>query len=121
MGSNLLFAASGYSGSSSNRELYLSDGTALGTQLLKDIIAVKPSTEYRLLIRYEDGVEGEIDLSKILRFTGVFEPLLQKNFFAKVYVDQELGTICWPNGADLDPDVLYSVISGQPIFQFEAA
>jgi hypothetical protein len=35
--------------------------------------------------------------------------------FAKVRVDPELGTIVWPNGADLDPDVLYAEITGKPI------
>jgi hypothetical protein len=38
----------------------------------------------------------------------VFEPLRQdQQLFRQVRVDPELGTIVWPNGADMDPDVLH--------------
>ncbi len=38
------------------------------------------------------------------------EPLVSIDplpYFAKVAVDAELGTVVWPNGADLAPDVLH--------------
>jgi hypothetical protein len=37
----------------------------------------------------------------------VFEPLRDEAFFAQVAVDPELGTVVWPNGADLAPDALH--------------
>jgi hypothetical protein len=38
----------------------------------------------------------------------VFEPLRRDpELFRRVRVDHELGTVVWPNGADLDPDVLH--------------
>jgi hypothetical protein len=40
---------------------------------------------------------------------------LSPAYFASVRVDPELGTIVWDNGADLDPDVLYALVSGQPV------
>ena len=82
--------------------------------MLKDIIAVEPIHEYRLRLCFEDNVEGIVDLAS-LTFRGVFAPLQDPAYFRQVRVDKELGTIVWPNGADLDPDVLYSQITGKPI------
>ena len=59
-------------------------------------------------------MEGVVDLAPHLRFRGVFEPLREPAYFAQVCVDRELGTVVWPNGADLDPDVLYARIAGTP-------
>jgi hypothetical protein len=83
--------------------------------MLKDIVDVKPMGEYRLYLRFEDGAEGIVDLAEHLAFRGVFEPLKDPACFALVRVDNKLGTIAWPNGADLDPDVLYSQLTGIPI------
>jgi len=75
--------------------------------MLKDIVFVRPLEGYPLSIRYEDGVEGVVDLGAIISFRGVFAPLKEPAYFSQVRVDPELGTVSWPNGADLDPDVLY--------------
>jgi hypothetical protein len=83
--------------------------------VLKDIVDARPMDGYQLHLRFEDGVEGTIDLAKLVRFEGVFAPLRDRGFFEQVRVNSELGTIVWPNGADLDPDVLYAEVSGKPI------
>jgi len=83
--------------------------------MLKDIVEVQPLDGYRLHLRFEDGVEGSVDLAELIEFTGVFAPLRERGYFLQVRVDPDLGTICWPNGADLDPDVLYAHITGEPI------
>ena len=83
--------------------------------MLKDIIAVQAEVPYRLRVRFEDGVEGEIDVAELIDFVGVFAPLRNWNEFSKVRVDSETGTIAWPNGADLDPLVIYARITGTPI------
>jgi hypothetical protein len=86
----------------------------------KDIVEVWPLDDYRLRLRFEDGVEGVIDVAKMVRFQGVFAPLQDRARFLEVRVDREIGTIAWPNGADFDPDVLYACITGEAIPQFEA-
>lgn len=80
-----------------------------------DVVDVRPLGGYRVFIKFEDGVQGEVDLAEVIRLDGVFAPLRDPARFAEVRVHPELGTLCWPNGADLDPDVLYSKISGKPI------
>ncbi len=83
--------------------------------MLKDIVEVQPTRDYRLRLRFEDGREGEVDIADMIQFEGIFAPLKDHAEFLKVYVDPELGTICWPNGADLDPDVLYANVTGEEI------
>ena len=80
-----------------------------------DIVAVEPRGDHRLFVRFDDGAEGVLDLSAVLRFDGVFAPLRDPNAFASVSLDPELGTIAWPGGADLCPDVLWSLLTGQAV------
>ena len=81
---------------------------------MKDIVEVRPLGGYRLYLRFEDGVAGELDFAQRLRFEGVFAPLTDPAVFAQVRIHTALGTVVWPNGADLDPDVIYAELSGTP-------
>jgi len=83
--------------------------------MLKDIVEARHLGGYRVCIRFEDGAEGEVDLSRLVEFTGVFEALRDPEEVRRVTVHPELGTICWPSGGDLDPDSLYSQVTGQAI------
>lgn len=78
---------------------------------MKNVIEVKPMPGYRLFLRFEDGAEGSICLTDLVPFEGVFEPLRDPAEFNRVSVNSELGSVEWPNGADLDPDVLYERLS----------
>ena len=80
--------------------------------MLKDVISVSASDPYRLIVRFEDGVEGSVELDELVRFEGVFASLRDPAEFRKAKVHPELGVVCWPNGADLDSDVLYARIKG---------
>ena len=84
----------------------------------EDIIKVKPMGGYRLHLWFKDGTTGEVDLEGLIKFSGVFKPLKDTDYFRKVRVNSELGCIEWPNGADMDSLVLYSKITGKPIESF---
>jgi hypothetical protein len=83
--------------------------------MLLDIVFVKPRKKYLLYLKFEDGFSGVIDLERMIPFEGVFEKLKEWEYFQLVKVDMELGTIVWPNGADLDPVVLYEEIRKRKI------
>ncbi|MBI3821488.1 MAG: DUF2442 domain-containing protein [Planctomycetes bacterium] len=86
---------------------------------MQDIVEAVALEGHRLRLRFEDGVTGIVDVSTCVTFTGVFAPLRNREEFAAVYVDPELGTIRWPCGADLYPDVLYALVTGSPLPSFE--
>lgn len=77
---------------------------------------VRHVKEYRLELSFSDGTKGEIDFkARIVGRGGVFAPLEDVEFFRRVQVDLEAGTIVWPNEVDFCPDVLYSLATGKPV------
>ena len=82
--------------------------------MLADIVEVKVLDHYRLVLRFNDGTVGEVDVTEIVPFQGVFTKLKEEKYFSTVFVDPESGTICWDSGADLSPCMLYSYIVNKP-------
>jgi hypothetical protein len=77
--------------------------------------------DYRLKIQFSEGTVAELDFSRrVTGRGGVFEPLADVEFFKRVTVDREAGTLVWPNGVDFCPDVLYADATGKPIEQMDS-
>jgi hypothetical protein len=71
------------------------------------IRTVKPLGGFKVALHFSTGEEKDVDLLPFLRGP-MFETIRQNPaYFSTVHVDEESGTICWDNGADIDPDVLY--------------
>lgn len=80
------------------------------------VTGVRVLDSYRLELTFADGVHGAVDLSRrIVGRGGVFKPLEEPAFFRQVQVNQELGTIVWPNDVDFCPDLLYRWATGEPV------
>ncbi len=58
-----------------------------------------------LRLTFSDGTVREVDLAGLL--TGVLASLDDDKVFGSVTVDEVAGTVAWPNGIDLDPEVLH--------------
>jgi hypothetical protein len=80
-------------------------------RVLHDVISVEAVGVHRLRIRFDDGLDGVVDVGRLLAMSGVFEPLRELSFFRQAQVHPELQVVCWPNGADLDSEVLYAKVS----------
>lgn len=74
-------------------------------------VEVKALPEYRLWVRYADGVEGEIDLTD-LAGRGVFKYWDDYGNFEDVAVGDG-GAIIWSDRVDLCPDAMYLKITGK--------
>ena len=65
--------------------------------------------DYIIWVKFNDGIEGEIDLENEL--TGeIFGSLKDKKLFKSFKVDPMLETIVWESGADLAPEFLHDNI-----------
>jgi hypothetical protein len=62
--------------------------------------------DYQFELRFDDGRHGIADMGHSLEGP-IFMPLRDTTFFAQGALDPELGTIVWPNGADMAPEYLY--------------
>jgi hypothetical protein len=82
---------------------------------MPDIIEAKPIDKHRIWIQFDDGVTGEYDMGPCIARGGILAELMDGDFFRQVAVNSDIGTVCWPNGADVCPDVLYSSITGRPL------
>ncbi|HZQ15607.1 MAG TPA: DUF2442 domain-containing protein [Gaiellaceae bacterium] len=65
-----------------------------------------PLDPYVVRVVFADGEVRDVDIEPLL-CGPVFAPLRDPTLFAQVEVDEFSETVVWPNGADLDPDVLY--------------
>ncbi len=76
------------------------------------ITACEPRSNYRVWICFNDGLEGEVDLSYLVG-QGVFKAWESVEFFNQVRVDPKTDTLVWGDDIDLDPYVLREKLSNE--------
>jgi hypothetical protein len=80
---------------------------------LFDVTAAEVIGDYRLRLTFEDGTVGDVDFTG-REWHGVFEPLRDPAYFARVEVNPDAGTIAWPDGIDMAPEPLYDQARRHP-------
>jgi len=79
------------------------------TTSIPRVTAVDVLDGYTVRLRFKDGAVGDVDLAYLLKYGPEFRPLHDPAYFRRVRVDKTIGTIVWPNGADVAPETLYEL------------
>lgn len=77
------------------------------------MIAATPRPAHVVRVMFADGEVRDVDITPLLD-TEAFAPLRDPAVFGQVRVDDEIGTIAWPGGVDLDPSVIYAALDLGP-------
>jgi Protein of unknown function (DUF2442) len=72
------------------------------------LIEATPTEGCAVHVRFEDSTSADVDLSYLLDYGGIFEPLRDPEYFRRLTADPDAGTIVWPNEADIAPETLYT-------------
>ena len=75
------------------------------------LIEVRPLPGYKLYLRYDDGVAGEVDLSSMVG-RGVFQLRNDPEAFQRVTIGSG-GELRWSDEVDLCADAQYLKITGK--------
>jgi hypothetical protein len=76
------------------------------------VTACKVEEDYKLWLRFDDGLEGSVSLGNLLEI-GAFKLWRDVREFEKVSVDPETATVTWEGGIRLDPDILYQDVAAR--------
>jgi len=81
----------------------------------------KASRDYRLWLRFEDGLEGSVFLGNLVDL-GPFVAWRDVDQFCRAAVDREAATVVWEAGIQFDPDILYQdLLSSRATKEFNAS
>jgi len=74
---------------------------------LPSIVGVAVLRPHVMRLLFDDGVVRDIQYVPGQLTGSMVSPLDDPDYFAQVRVDAEAGTVAWPNGLDLAPEVLH--------------
>ena len=70
------------------------------------VVAFEIVTPYTIKITFDDNTDQTINFRPLLHGQ-LYGPLQDLNLFNQVRLDEETGSLVWPNGADFDPATLH--------------
>ena len=81
--------------------------STIGARRMMRVIDASVIERFRVRLTFDDGVVKTVDVGPFLRSNGSMVRPLREDPELFAAARAEGGTVVWPNGFDLDPDVLY--------------
>jgi hypothetical protein len=78
-----------------------------------EVTSVSVTGHWCLRLEFADGYSGDVDVSYLKRKPGLFKELRDPDYFARAFLDEEQGTVAWPNGLDVAAHTLRSLADKQ--------
>ncbi len=82
--------------------------------MLIEVTAVEAIDDFHLRLAFNDGATGVVDVRPFL-WGEQFEPLLDPARFKEVFLDAGMGTVAWPNEADIAPAALHKQLVSETV------
>jgi len=79
---------------------------------MSKLMEVKSMGKFRIYVKFDDGVQGIVDLSE-LSDKPVFSIWGREGIFDKVYIDRTSGAIAWNQDIELCPYSIYDDVKNQ--------
>lgn len=79
-----------------------------------EIVEVRVLEGKNLFLKFSNGKSGTFNFDDFFTYKGILAALKDDQFFQKVAIID--GTLTWPNECDFCPDVLYSIITNEKIY-----
>jgi hypothetical protein len=83
------------------------------------VVGVAVIGAHKMRLLFDDGVVRDVAYRAGKQRGSLLAPLDDPAYFAQVRVDAEAGTVVWPNGLDLAPEVLHGDYSPNNSLGFE--
>lgn len=75
--------------------------------MLQRITRVEPRAGHHLWLQFDDGSDGTVDFTPIIEKGGVFAPMRDRAFFARVELQPNGRLISWPGELEFCADALW--------------
>ena len=82
------------------------------------VVGVAVLRPHLMRLLFDDGAVRDVQYTPGEVQASLIKPLDDPDFFARVRLDLEAGTVVWPNGLDLAPEVLHGDYEPEKPFGF---